>query len=358
MSLDDLRRAIDGIDDEILALLERRAGLARDVAKAKQASRVPTYDPERERAVLDRLEAKSAGRFPREAIRAVFREVMSACLALQEPVKVSFLGPEGTFTHAAARELFGLAARYSEATTIDGVFDAVRRGDATYGVVPIENSTEGSVTSAIDALIDGGVVIRRELVLEIGHCLMSAANGLTQIERVYSHPQALAQCREWLGKHLPAAQLVQTPSTSAAAREALSDAAGAAIGSKLAAELFGVAILRENIQDRVENATRFVMLANDDAPRTGNDKTTLAFAVHDSRGALRRVLEIFDDAGVNLTRIESRPSRRRVWDYVFLADLEGHREDPHIVAALATLNDRCPMLKILGSYPRSDLSPT
>jgi chorismate mutase/prephenate dehydratase len=214
------------------------------------------------------------------------------------------------------------------------------------------------VTSAIDALIDGGVVIRRELVLEIGHCLMSAANGLTQIERVYSHPQALAQCREWLGKHLPAAQLVQTPSTSAAAREALSDAAGAAIGSKLAAELFGVAILRENIQDRVENATRFVMLANDDAPRTGNDKTTLAFAVHDSRGALRRVLEIFDDAGVNLTRIESRPSRRRVWDYVFLADLEGHREDPHIVAALATLNDRCPMLKILGSYPRSDLSPT
>src|SRR5579883_367452 len=173
MSLDDLRKKIDAIDDELLALLDARATVAADVARAKQAAHVATYDPERERQVLARLESKSGGRFPREAIRAVYREVMSACLALQEPVKVAFLGPAGTFAHAAARELFGLAARYSEAVTIDGVFDAVRRNEVTYGVVPIENSTEGSVTHAVDALIEGGVLIRRELVLEVSQCLMT-----------------------------------------------------------------------------------------------------------------------------------------------------------------------------------------
>jgi chorismate mutase/prephenate dehydratase len=354
MSLDDLRHRIDRIDDEILALLEARADVAREVAREKHALGSATYDPERERSVLARLEARSAGRFPREAIRAVFREVMSACLAVQEPVKVAFLGPVGTFTHAAARELFGLAARYTEATTIDSVFDAVRRGDAAYGVVPIENSTEGSVTPAIDALIEGGVFIRRELVLEIGQCLMSTAEGLTRIERVYSHPQALAQCRVWLAKHLAGAQLVQTPSTAAAAREALADAAGAAIGSRLAAELYGVPVLRDNVQDLAENATRFVMIATEDAPRTGRDKTAIAFAVHDEQGALLRVLEVFRDHGINLTRIESRPSKQRAWDYVFLADLEGHREDENVGAALTALAGKCPMLRSLGSYPRHD----
>ena len=352
MALDDLRRNIDAIDDEILALLEKRADIARDVARAKQDARVATYDPEREREVLARLEGKSAGRFPPEAIRAVYREVMSACLALQAPVKVAFLGPAGTFTHAAARELFGLAARYSEAGTIDGVFDAVRRGDAAYGVVPIENSTEGSVTRAVDSLIDGGVVIRRELVLDVSQCLMSVATSLTEVARVYSHPQALAQCRLWLAANLANAQLVQTPSTSAAAREALADATGAAIGSRLAAELYGLPVLRERVQDVAENATRFVMLAAEDAPRTGRDKTTVAFAVHDGRGALLRVLEVFDRSGINLTRIESRPSRQRLWDYVFLADLDGHRDDDNVKAALGILEQACPMLRNLGSYPR------
>ena len=354
MTLDDLRDSIDDIDDRILALLEQRAGTVRDVALAKRDANVATYDPERERAVLARLEAKGAGRFPREAIRVVFREVMSACLALQEPVKVAFLGPAGTFTHSAARELFGLAARYTEAATIDGVFDAVRRSDAVYGVVPIENSTEGSVTHAVDALMDGegGVVIRRELVLEVSQCLMSLTTGVTQIERVYSHPQALAQCRVWLAKNLGGAQLVQTASTAAAAREALADATGAAIGSRLAAELYGLPIVRDNVQDVAGNSTRFVMLATEDAPRTGRDKTTVAFAVHNVRGALRRVLEVFDDRAVNLSRIESRPSRQKAWDYVFLADLDGHRQDENVQSALAILADRCPMLRTLGSYPR------
>jgi chorismate mutase/prephenate dehydratase len=354
ISLDTLRREIDALDDDILSLLERRADLAERIAAAKRDRDLATYDPERERAVLQRLEARGAGRFPPESIRAVYREIMSACLAIQQPPKVAFLGPAGTFSHAAARELFGLAVRYSEATTIEGVFDAIRRGEVTYGVVPIENSTEGSVRDAIDALIYGDLSIRQELVLEVNHCLMSTAGGLTGIARVYSHPQALAQCRGWLAKHLANAQLVQTPSTAAAAREAVSDAAGAAIGTRLAAELNGLPVLRERVQDLSTNVTRFVMLARDDAPPTGNDRTTLTFAVQDQRGALRRVLEVFDEHGINLTRIESRPSRQKAWDYVFLADLDGHRQDAPVASAITVLVARCPMLRVLGSYPRAE----
>lgn len=352
MTLEDLRTRINSIDDEILALLEARAGVMIEVARAKQESSIPSYDPEREREVLDRLAAKGAGRFPREAIRAVYREVMSACLALQDPVRVAFLGPAGTFTHAAARELFGLAASYADAATIDGVFDAVHKGQATYGVVPAENSTEGTVTRTVDALIEGPVMIRRELVLEVNHCLLGHATGLAEIDRVYSHPQALAQCRAWLAANLSSAQLIQTPSTAAAAREAETDARSAAIGAKMAADIYGLKIIRERVQDQEANATRFFVLALEDAPRTGDDKTSLVFSVKEGRGALKRVLEIFDEEEINLTRIESRPSRQRAWDYVFLVDLEGHRDDPHVARAMARLAERCPMVRRLGSYPR------
>ena len=351
------RKRIDDIDDRILALLAERADVAREVADAKRAANTPHFhDPERERQVLERVFAKGAGRFPPEAIRVVFREVMSACLSLEEPISVSFLGPEGTFTQMAAHRLFGLAARYQESTTIDGVFDAVRSGTVAAGVVPIENSTEGSVTVTVDALIDGDLVVRQELVLGIAHCLLSRAATLTDVERVYSHPQALAQCRAWLGKNLPAAQIIQTTSTAAAASEARDDARSAAIGSALAGELHGLATLREHVQDRPENATRFVVLGKEDAPPTGADKTTLAFSVKDGRGALRQVLSILEEAGVNLTRIESRPSRQKAWDYVFLADLEGHRTETHVAAALVGVRAHCPMSKLLGSYPRAALS--
>jgi len=273
--------------------------------------------------------------------------------AHQELVPVSFLGPSGTFTHAAARELFGPSARYVGAATIDGVFDAVRQRDVVYGVVPIENSTEGSVANAIDALVEGGVLIRRELVVAIDQCLMSAANRLTDIRRVHSHPQALAQCRAWIARNLNGAELIHAASTAAAARNTLADSGAAAIGSRLAAELHGVPVLRDGIQDLADNATRFVVLAAEDATATGRDKTTVVFAVHDARGALLRVLEVFDANDINLTRIESRPSRQKAWDYVFIADLEGHRSDANVRAALATLASRCPLLEVLGSYPRS-----
>jgi chorismate mutase/prephenate dehydratase len=357
MSLDDLRSRIDAIDDGILALLEQRADIVAGVARAKRDAGLPAYDPEREREVLERLAQKGAGRFPRESLTAVFREVMSACLALQSPVTVAFFGPEGTFTHVAARELFGLAARYVDSVTIEGVFDAVRRATVSYGVVPIENSTEGSVTHAVDALLEGGVFIRREHVLEVSHCLLSTAERLTAIERVYSHPQALSQCRGWLAKNLSSAQLVQTTSTAGAAREAASDPRGAAIGSRLLAELSGLPVLRERVQDLRENATRFVILAREDGPRTGTDKTTLGFALRDEPGALRRALEIFDAAGVNLSRIESRPSKRAAWEYVFLVDVEGHRDDAGVARAVHELRARCESVILLGSYPRSATRP-
>ncbi len=353
MNLDELRSRIDAIDDRILTLLGERAAVVADVARAKSEAGLPAYDPDRERAILDRLAGQGAGRFPRESIVAVYREVMSACLSIQAPVAVAFLGPEGTFTHIAARNIFGLAARYTEAATIEGVFDAVRRSTVTYGVVPIENSSEGSVTHAVDALLEGGLFIRRELVLEVSHCLLSTAERLTAIERVYSHPQALAQCRGWLAKNLSGAQLVQTASTAGAARDAAADAAGAAIGSRLAAELSGLPVLRERIQDHQSNATRFVVLAREDARRTGADKTTLGFALRDEPGALRRALEIFDAAGVNLSRIESRPSRREAWEYVFLVDVEGHRDDEGVARAVRELSARCASVTLLGSYPRS-----
>jgi chorismate mutase / prephenate dehydratase len=354
MSLGEYRKRIDAIDAQLLQLLGDRASVAEEIGEIKRsAGAITLHDPEREELVLGRLAQTGAGHFPRTAIRSVFREIISACLSLEQPVNVAFLGPAGTFSHMAARHLFGLAARYREATTIEGVFDAVRTGDAASGVVPIENSTEGSVTTTADALIDGDLLIRQELVLDVSHALLGQA-GLTlgAIERVYSHPQALAQCRIWLAKNLPAAQLVQTTSTVAAAREALVDGRGAAIGSRLAAEIHELEALREGIHDRPENATRFFVVAKSDAPVTGHDKTTIAFSVKDGRGALRNVLAVFDDAGINLTRIESRPSRQKRWDYVFLADLEGHRLDDAVARAIAELGTRCDMVKVLGSYPR------
>jgi chorismate mutase/prephenate dehydratase len=352
--LGELRTRIDAVDDRILQLLEERAGVMADVAQAKRDLQLPAYDPERERLILDRLAARAA-RFPADSIRAVYREVMRASLALQEPLKVAYLGPEGTFSHAAARAFFGLAATYCEATTFEGVFDAVARRQAHEGILPIENSTEGSVIHAVDALVANNLFIRAEFELEVSLCLLTRAAGFASIERVYSHPQPLGQCRMWLAKHLGSAQIVQSASTAAAVREALADPAGAAVGSPLASEIYSVPILRERIQDYAENFTRFVIVAREDAKRTGDDKTTVAFSIRDGheRGALLRVLTIFDEEGINLFRIESRPSREKAWDYVFLAELQGHREDAQVERAFHRLADKCPMFKPLGSYPRA-----
>jgi chorismate mutase / prephenate dehydratase len=354
IDLSALRLRIDAVDEQLLALLAERADLVADVAEEKRAHGLSTVDPERENALLRRLLALGAGRFPREAILAVFREIMSASVSLQATVTVAYLGPAGTFSHLAARTLFGYAPAYLEEATIEGVFDAVARGRATYGVVPLENSSEGSVANALDALLNGSSVIRREVVLPISHCLMARARGLTQIERVYSHPQALGQCRSFLASSLANAQLVHTASTAAAVQHARHDPAGAAIGSTLASELYGMPILAERIEDHSQNQTRFVMIGPDLAKPTGNDKTTLAFSIAADRrrGSLRRTLSCLDRNGVNMTRIESRPSRVEPWRYVFVVDVEGHVSDEPVARALEALREKCEWVRVLGSYPR------
>jgi chorismate mutase / prephenate dehydratase len=351
----DARRKIDDLDSKILDLLASRADVAREVAEIKRAARMQVFhDPQRERQVLDRLVAHGGKRFPPDAIRAVFREVMSACLSFEEPLRVAYLGPEGTFSQMAARSLFGLQARYRECATIEAVFEAVESDDATYGVAPFENSTEGAVSMTSDALVESKLKIKQEHVLPVAHCLLSRARALTSIQALYSHPQALAQCRGWIAKHLPRAQIVQTTSTAAAAREAHSDDRAAAIGADIAAEIHDLPILRANVQDRPENATRFVVLAKEDAPPSGNDRTTLAFGVVDQKGALRKVLSIFEANEVNLTRIESRPSRKQAWHYVFLVDIEGHRSQKNVARALRAIARDCDFVKVIGSYPRGD----
>ncbi len=342
----------------ILGLLAERAGLAKRAGVLKRKAKVEVFhDPDRERKVLERLVGKGARAFPPDAIRAVFREIMSGCLSIEEPLRVAYLGPEGTFSQMAARHLFGLQPRYRECATIDAVFDAVRSKDAAYGVVPFENSTEGAVSMTSDALLEGGLRIKQEYVLPVSHCVLSRATSLGAIDTVYSHPQALAQCRAWIARHLPRAQVVQTTSTAAAAREAQTDDRAAAIGSAVAAELHDLPVLRSSVQDRPENATRFVVIARDDAPPTGKDRTTIAFGVVDQKGALRRVLTLFEKNGVNLTRIESRPSRKQAWHYVFLIDVDGHRLDPHLAKALRAVERTADFVKIVGSYPRAGSTP-
>jgi chorismate mutase/prephenate dehydratase len=268
---------------------------------------------------------------------------------------VSYMGPAGTFSHVAARTAFP-EATLVEAPTIASVIDQVASKKADYGIVPIENSTEGSVTPTLDALLDGTVQIRGELVVDIALCLLARHSDRSRFERVASHPQPLAQCRHWLARELPNATPWPTASTVVAAREALADDAVAAVAGKLAAELHGLTLVAENIQDRPENATRFVIVAESDSDEpTGADKTSVVFSTRHERGALRRALEVFDDAGINLTRIESRPAFGRRWEYVFFTDLEGHRRDPGVAGALERLLGVCGSVRVLGSYPRAPI---
>jgi chorismate mutase/prephenate dehydratase len=353
-----LRREIDAIDERLLELLEARAQTVNQAFARKRAASLPLHDPEREQQVLGRLEAAQAARanpaFPVSGVRGVFREILSACFSTQDRLGVAYLGPAGTFSHAAAQAAFGMAAQYVPVATIPGVFDAVTSGAATYGVVPIENSTEGGVSFTLDSLVDSPVSIRRELILDVNLCLLGQHAELARIERVYSHPQPIGQCRAWLARNLPSAQIIVSHSTSAAAREALSDPAAAAIASRLAGEIHGLVVVRDGIQDRADNSTRFVVISATDAPPSGDDKTSLVFSTPHERGALKRVLESLYEEGLNLTRIESRPRPgAERWHYVFFTDVEGHRGDPAVARALARLAAECAFFKVLGSYPRA-----
>ncbi len=356
--LNRLRERIDELDARLLALLNERARLAQAVGEAKRAQGEGDdgfYRPDREARILRRVKHDNPGPLPDETVARLFRELMSACLALELPLQVAFLGPEGTFTQAAALKHFGHAVRTRPVGAIDEVFREVEAGAAHYGVVPVENSTEGVVTHTLDRFMASPLKICGEVVLRIHHQLLSRAGSLEAVRRVYAHQQALAQCREWLGAHLVGVERVSVSSNAEAARLAAEDPEAAAIASEAAAEIYELEILAANIEDEPDNTTRFLVIGARDAGPTGADKTSLLLSTQNRPGALYRLLAPLERHGVSMTRIESRPSRRAPWDYVFFLDLEGHREDPPVAEALEALRGEAAMLRVLGSYPQAVL---
>ncbi|MBI2155528.1 MAG: prephenate dehydratase [Candidatus Rokubacteria bacterium] len=351
MNWDDWRLRINELDNQILQLLTQRAEAALRIGDLKRRQEAPIYVPEREAEILRRLAAANPGPLPAEAVVAIWREILSGCRALEARLTVAYLGPQATFTHQAARERFGASVDYRAARSIGEVFDDVERGRADFGVVPVENSTEGAVNVTLDRLTISDVVIAGELRLEIAQQLLSRAADLGEIKRVLSHPQGLAQCRGWLAEHLPEVPTEEVLSTAAAAELAAADPMIAAIASELAGQLYAVPALRARIEDNPHNATRFLVIGRRPVGPTGRDKTTILFAMRNEPGSLHRILEPIAGAGLNLTKIESRPAKQGPWEYVIFVDLEGHRETPAVAAVLDEIGRRTLYLKILGSYP-------
>jgi chorismate mutase/prephenate dehydratase len=356
-SLDDIRRRIDDVDRQLLELIGRRAELAAEVARLKAAedNDAPFYRPEREAQILRRIRELNRSPLSGETMVRLFREIMSACLALEEPLNVAFLGPEGTFTQSAALKHFGHAVHTAALPGIDQVFREVEAGRCHYGVVPVENSIEGVVNHTLDMLMNSPLLICGEVELRIHQHLLSNADGLERIARVFSHQQSLAQCRGWLDHHLQQAERVPVNSNAEAARMAGTDREAAAIAGETAAEYYRLPVMVRNIEDEPDNTTRFLVLGRHPTPPSGCDKTSLLFSFPsaDRPGSLYSVLKSFAEHDVNLTRIESRPSRRGMWDYVFFVDVDGHAEDAHVAAAIERLRAATAMVKLLGSYPRS-----
>ena len=349
-----LRREIDAVDREILAKLNERARRVGEVGDIKRSSGTGVYRAGRERDLIDALVEENAGPFPSTALPAVFREIISATYALEGAIRVAFLGPEGTFSHVAAREGFGAQATYQPATTIADVVEAVARGEAEHGIVPVENTTEGPVTETLDALIEGDVPIIGERLLGISQHLVSRAAQIEDVRRVASHPQPLAQCRSWLDRMLPNVPRIETSSTAAAAEMAREDPGTAAIGARMLAADGVLGVLASRIEDRRDNTTRFLILGGEPPPPSGSDLTSLAYTVRKAEsGALFRLLEPFAESGVNLTAIHARPLKGTPWEYVFFIDLEGHRSEERVQRACKAAGKRANSYRILGSFPRA-----
>ena len=351
MGLAEWRARIDDLDRQLLKLLNQRAGVALEVGRAKRETGAPVHDPEREQEIVEGLIQLNAGPLPAEAVRAIWREILSASRGLQHPFRVAHLGPAATYAHLAALRQFGASAEYVPLRGIPDVFTEVEHERVDVGVVPVENSTEGAVNHTLDRLIDSELLICGEIQLEIHHHLLSRARDLANVKLVSSHPQALAQCREWLDRNLPHAQTVEVASTAASAERALEDGAAAAIASELAGRLYDLPVLRERIEDMARNVTRFLVIGRRAMGPTGRDKTSILLSIKDEVGALYHILEPVATARLNLTKIESRPTRRRPWEYVFFVDFEGHQSDAGVQRVLAALRERCLFLKVLGSYP-------
>lgn len=353
--LEAIRREIDDLDAELLALMNRRALLAKKVAEIKDSEDRPHYyRPDREAEVLRSLVDGNDGPLPGEHLSRIFQEIMSACRALQKPLAVAYLGPEGTFTQSAAFKHFGHAIDAVAEDGIAAVFRCVESGASDYGVVPIENSTEGVVGHTLDMFVSSGLAICGEVELAIHHCLMSNEARMQDVGRIYSHQQSFAQCRRWLDTNLANAPREGVSSNGEAARRAAAEKGSAAIAGEIAAADYGLEVLARNIEDEPGNTTRFVVLGRQAVGATGADKTSVLFSTRDRPGALYELLQPLNQRGINMTRIESRPSRRGKWNYVFYVDFEGHVEDANVAAALEELADKAPFYKFLGSYPQSD----
>jgi chorismate mutase / prephenate dehydratase len=352
MSLNDIRNKIDSIDSQVIALLNERADLVHAVGELKKRDNLEIYVPEREEQLLRSVVAKSRGRLPESAIRAIYREIMSASLALEKGLTIAYLGPAGTYTHEAARQKFGASVEYDAEPSITDVFNVVGRRRADYGVVPIENSTEGVVNHTLDVFVDSPLVICAQVLLKIENNLV-ARIPREEIRKLYSHPQVFGQCRNWLRHNLPDVELIEVSSNSRAAAIAADEPHAGALAGRMAAELHGLEILEASIQDSPNNTTRFLVIGHKPCPPTGDDKTSIMFSVNDKAGSLFNALEPFKRLRINMSRIESRPSKRKAWEYFFFVDVEGHKEDPALVEALDDLEKHCAFVKILGSYPNT-----
>jgi chorismate mutase/prephenate dehydratase len=348
-ALKALRARIDGIDDAILQLVSERAGIAQQVGRAKKGEKI--YRPEREAQIVRRLREANPGPLADDIVERLIREIMSACRALEEATRVAYLGPAGTFTQQAVMKHFGHEVEALAEADIDACFHAVETGRADFAVVPVENSTEGAVGRTLDLIVASPLKICGEVMLPIHQTLMRKQASLEGVRRVYGHAQSLAQCQQWLSRHLPGAERISVVSNSEGARLAAAEPDAATLGSEAAAELYGLAVVQARVEDEASNTTRFLVLGQGDAAPSGRDKTSLVMSTKNEPGAVVKLLQPLAEAGISMSKLESRPARSSNWEYLFFVVCEGHRRDAKLAAALAEIGSRAAFLKILGSYP-------
>ena len=353
MNISDHRNAIDKLDAQIVKLLNERTKHVLAIGEIKIKAGEEIYAPHREGAVFQRVCRKNQGPITNESLRAIYREVMSSALSLEKSMTIAYLGPEATFTHQAAIRRFGSSLRYASQKTITDVFAEVSKNRADYGVVPIENSTEGVVTHTLDMFVDSDLKIVSQIVLPVQHCLLSNSRR-SQIKKLFGHPQSLGQCRSWIQTNLPRVEIVETSSNARSAEFAAREKDTAAIAGILAAEKYKLRVLEHDIQDNAANATRFLVLGRQCSPATGNDRTSIMFSIVDQVGALYRALSPFRRYRINMTKIESRPSKRKAWEYFFFVDCDGHMTDRKVANAIQHLSEQCSFVKVLGSYPNAE----
>jgi len=352
VSLDDLRKRIDEIDGQLVALLNERAQVVVEIGKLKSETDRPVYAPDREKQVLAKIARANKGPLPDRTLAAIWRELMSGSFVLEKPLRIAYLGPGGSFSHTAAMLKFGQSVEYEPLADIRSIFDEISKGHCDLGIVPVENSTGGGVIETLDALIESDVKICAEALMAIHHNLLANCS-LDEVEKIYSKPEVFAQCRNWLTATFKEAKTIPVASTAKAAQMAADEARTAAIGSKMAAELYGLKMICENIEDIANNITRFLVVGREDAKPTGEDKTAMLFSTAHKAGALADVLNVLRKYNINLTNIESRPSKKREWEYYFFVDFVGHRTEERVQIGLEEGRQHCLQLSVLGSFPRA-----